>query len=172
VGLDTLYALGYDSSDSLVYLVSFLPLWAWGLGEGLAWIEQRGIPSALWLLVPLFSVLWNGPTISLRGEMSAHVWAEQVLVQAPPESVLVTHQDGHTFALWYVQEGLGLRPDVWVVDADLWATESYRGWWGMHVGREAEEIATLAGDRPLCDVTNEGVACSVGATHFPKCVAP
>ncbi len=172
LGLDTLYALGYDSVDSLVYLVPFLPLWTWGLGEGMAWMGRRGIPPAVWLLVPLLSVLWNGPMISLREDTSAREWAEQVMAQAPPESVLVTHQDGHTFALWYAQEGLGLRPDVWVVDADLWATEPYRAWWSSRTGREVEEIAALAGDRTLCDVTDEGLACSVGATHFPKCVAP
>jgi hypothetical protein len=40
--------------------------------------------------------------------------------------VLITAQDGHTFALWYAQAAENQRPDVVIVDRDLWAQPAYR----------------------------------------------
>jgi len=140
-----LYAIGYNTADSLVYFVPFLPLAALWLGEGLSGVAQRGVPVAVWLLLPALSLLWHWPSLDLSHDWTARHWLERTLAEAPPDAVLVTAQDAHTFTLWYAQAGLGLRPDVSVVDRDLWGEEVSPEEW--------------AEGRPLCYVEAESLVC-------------
>jgi hypothetical protein len=130
-GAVSVYAIGYNTTDSLVYLAPMLPLAALWLGAGLAqaagWLSRRlrwgaGIILALPLLQA--SLFWG--QMNLSGDVSAVGWAEQVLQQAPPQAILLTEQDRHTFTLWYAQDVLGERPDVTVIDIDLWGQKTYR----------------------------------------------
>lgn len=138
------YAVGYDTADSLVYFVPFLPLAALWLGEGLAEVAGRGVPAAVWLLLPALSLLWHWPALDLSHDWTARHWLERTLAEAPPDAVLVTSQDAHTFALWYAQ-AVGLRPDVSVVDRDLWGEEVSPEEW--------------AEGRPWCYVAAESLVC-------------
>jgi hypothetical protein len=129
LGLGSLYAVGYDTTDSLVYLVPMLPLAAIWLGGGLAWAAAQiggGWSRLALLLLPLVQlVLFWGP-IDVSDDDGAMAWAEMTLGSAPPEAILVTETDPHTFTLWYATQVLALRPDVTIVDQDLWAVPSYR----------------------------------------------
>jgi hypothetical protein len=71
-----------------------------------------------------------------------------VLAQAPPEAVVVTRADGHTFALWYLQQTEGLRPDVTVVDADLVGQPWYNADLDQRLGASAAVLAALAAGEP------------------------
>jgi hypothetical protein len=136
-GMFNIYAIGYNTTDSLVYLALALPVAALWLGIGLSqaaiWMDRQ-IRSSLWpqrwvhllLLLPLFQALlfWN--QMDLSADKSAVEWAEQVLHQAPSQAILLTDRDAHTFALWYAHDVLGERPDVSVIDIDLWGHEPYR----------------------------------------------
>ncbi len=163
------YAVGYNTADSLVYFVPFLPLAALWLGEGLAGsfcgsvrrsqtcrsadlrpatareVARRDIPVAVWLLLPALSLLWHWPALDLSHDWTARRWLERTMTEAPPDAVLVTSQDAHTFTLWYSQAGLGLRPDVSVVDCDLWSEEVSPEEW--------------AEGRPWCYVEAESLVC-------------
>jgi hypothetical protein len=131
LGLFSLYAIGYNTADSLVYLVVALPVAAlWltvGLQQASEWLKRR-LPRGTWAmwLLPLVQVLFLWGRMDVSGDQVALRWAERTLLNAPPEAVLLTDQDGHLFTLWYVQSALGVRPDVAVVDVDLWAYEPYR----------------------------------------------
>ena len=156
-----LYAVGYNTADSLVYFVPFLPLAALWLGEGLFCgsvsvsfgrkaqmrpaTAREGLAAAVWLLLPALSLLWHWSSLDLSCDWTARRWLERVLAEAPPDAVLVTSQDAHTFALWYAQAGLGLRPDVSVVDRDLWGEEVSPEEW--------------AEGRPMCYVEAESLVC-------------
>ena len=59
--LVSLYAIGYNSPDSWVYLVAFLPLVASYFARGLQWAVDRGLPAALGGLIPVALVLLNAP---------------------------------------------------------------------------------------------------------------
>jgi hypothetical protein len=124
--LGSLYAIGYNTPDSLVYLVPLLPLAALGLWEGGAWLIERGWPAWGALFLPLALLGLHGRVLDLHNDREAVRWIAQILDQTPSEAVLLTAQDHHTFALWYAQAALHLRPDVLVIDRDLWAEESYR----------------------------------------------
>jgi hypothetical protein len=162
----SLYAIGYNTADSLVYLVPALPLAALWLGVGLmraaAWMGTH-LRRGVWvvLLLPLLQALLFWKELDLRSDRTAIEWAAQVLRQAPSQAVLLTNQDAHTFTLWYVHDVLSERPDVVVVDRDLWAQSSYRkvvaGVMGFEVtGSELtpEEMAHQAG-RPVVVVNDE-----------------
>jgi len=165
-GAFSLYAIGYNTADSLVYLVPALPLAALWLGVGLmraaAWMGKH-LRRGVWvvLLLPLLQALLFWREMDLRGDRTAIEWAAQVLRQAPSQAVLLTAQDAHTFTLWYVHDVLSERPDVVVVDRDLWTQSPYRkvvaGVLGLEVtGSELtpEEMARQAG-RPVVVVNNE-----------------
>lgn len=167
----SLHAIGYDTADSLVILAPALPLAALWLGAGLAHLGSRlRAPqwARLFLLLPLLQALFSWGEMDLGGDREALEWARRVLEQAPAQALLLTGEDGHTFALWYVHDGLGERPDVVMVDRDLWAHPPYRrlvlselglGELGFEEGEgfgigSPEEAARRAG-RPLVVVDEE-----------------
>jgi hypothetical protein len=136
----SVYAMGHDTVDSLVYLVPALPLAALWLGAGVdgatEWLRAHvggnrervagGISVALLFLVPLLQTLFLWGAMDLSGDRSAMAWAERTLEEAPANGVLVTESDAHTFTLWYAVKVLGMRSDVVVIDTDLWYRAPYR----------------------------------------------
>jgi hypothetical protein len=130
-GAISVYAIGYNTTDSLVYLAPMLPLAALWLGTGFfqvsKWLGRRLRPGA-WaiLLLPLVQALLFWAQIDLSDDRTAIEWARQALERAPSQAILLTEQDRHTFTLWYAQDVLGDRLDVTVVDVDLWGQEPYR----------------------------------------------
>jgi hypothetical protein len=153
--LTALYALGYNTADSLVYLLLIFPLLAYLLALGLSSLEGRFLSWAA-VLLPVVLLLWNWSAVDLSGDLAARHWWEGVLKAAPPEAVLFTSEDAHTFTLWYALEVVGTRPDVQVVDEDLW---SYAPYWAFMTREEDVDIRRLAGERPLCEVESAGVSC-------------
>lgn len=163
-GLFTFYAIGYNTTDSLVYLTPALPLMALWLGTGLDGL-LRGMRCRLSRLYPYtvscFLLLLALRTVLLWGQMDVHrdrsaiSWALDTLRAAPPDAILLTVQDGATFALWYVQEVLNERPDVRIVDQDLLGHAPYRRFlsvewgidptmdFGMVLGNSARPIITV-----------------------------
>ncbi len=143
-GAFSVYAIGYDTVDSVAYLVPALPLMVLWLGCGLAqaaaWIRRRS-RAGVWLilLLPLLQALLFWGQADVSNDRTAVEWAESTLEQAPHQAVLLTARDAHTFTLWYVHEVLGQRPDVLVLDRDLWAQDSYR-----RIVSEALNLETVA----------------------------
>ena len=138
-GAASLYAIGYNTTDSLVYLVPYLALPALWLADGFeSLLAQTSWRRFRWLalLLPLAVMIWQWGALDLRRDTAVSTWLDTTLDQAPPDVVLVTTSDGQTFALWYAQEVLGLRPDITVVDRDLWARPDYR----VFMGASAEPV--------------------------------
>jgi hypothetical protein len=153
--LISVYAIGYNTTDSLVYLTPFLPVFALWLGDGITVLAERNIPSTVGVLIPVTLLLVNWAAMDLSGEHTPRRWAEQILTEAPAEAVLVTSQDAHTFTLWYAQEVVGLRPDVVILDRDLWAQAFYRTFLEDNYNR----VISAPGASGQCDVTEAGVRC-------------
>jgi hypothetical protein len=167
-GALSIYAISYNTTDSLVYLTPMLPLAALWLGAGLAqaakWLNQR-LRRGAWiiLLLPLLQALLFWGQIDLSRDRTALEWAERALHQAPPQAVLLSDQDRHTFTLWYVHDVLGNRPDVTVIDVDLWGQRAYHEMMvnalGLDVGESdlsLEEAVRQAG-RPIVRVADQAV---------------
>jgi hypothetical protein len=157
VGSFSLYAIGYDTADSLVYLVPALPVAALWLGAGVGraadWLRCRWRPGA-WaiLMLPLLQALLFWGQMDVSDDWEAIEWAERVLRLAPARAALLTDQDAHTFTLWYVHDVLGERPDVAIVDQDLWAHRPYRHLVSAALGLEI----------PESDLSPEGAAHRAG----------
>ncbi len=161
-GAASLYAIGYNTTDSLVYLVPYLVFPALWLAEGLeGLVALKSWRRLRWwgLALPLAALLLNWNALDLHQDTAARVWWEATLAQAPADAVLVTAADAHTFALWYAQEALGLRQDVTVVDRDLWARPSYRAFLG--VPAEQVTLDSAFGRRALCTVNETAVTCDL-----------
>ena len=129
----TLFALGYKSNDSMVYLlpamVTFAIWISWGITE--AWhIQWRGV--RIGLILPALILIQLGILLPARmkavsqqtGDLAQY--AEIVLVESAPGASIFPKTDGETFALWYYQYGLGVRPDVKIISNGLLQYQWYR----------------------------------------------
>ncbi len=159
-GVLSLFAIGYGTSDSLLYLLPLLPLLVPLLGAGLRWLVDQRAPAWAMVLLPLALLAWNWQAMDLHRDAEAVLWYNRVLEATPADAVLITTQgDPYTFALWYAQEALELRPDVLVIDRNLWWQESYQQFLFRQTGRQVAAPEDYAAGRPLCRVVEEGVAC-------------
>jgi len=132
--LPVIYALGYNTPDSYVYLLpAFLmgSLWL-TLGVAAAWQAWEPRPNLRRLLLAGLAgvVIWLGVVNvhwqDLRADAEAEEWLADVLAQAPQGALLITETDAHTFALEYARWALGLREDLTLVNASLWSYPWYR----------------------------------------------
>jgi hypothetical protein len=137
----SLYAIGYSTRDSYVYLI---PVWfvaALWLAAGLFWGTEAVINAGLarkalrLLWVPLLLVIVTLPLLSLvrhweRMDLSrdheASDWMAGVLSAADAGGVILTSGDRTTFALWYALYGLKLRPDLTPLNINLYAYPWYQ----------------------------------------------
>jgi hypothetical protein len=151
--LGLVWAVGYNTSDSLLSLLSGWVIMALAVGVGVAaaldWLADRslraGLAAALLSLALAAAPLaLYGQTQNLRSDQTAERFYSQVLEHAPAGALVLTAGDQATFALWYGRYGLGLRPDVIPVSRDLWALPSYRA-------TVASQHPDLAGAAPPAD---------------------
>lgn len=126
------HALTYDTTDSYVYLIPTFLLSALWLAEGARitldslaeFGKKRGkVLAAVGLLallaLPLGSVLTHYTELDLSDDRTATRWAQEVLQILPPEALLITGEDRHTFTLDYFRWVESQRPDLIVVDGEL-----------------------------------------------------
>ena len=110
-----LYALLYRTTDAIVLTLPAVLLLA------------AALPSLkpLWP-VPIFLFLLNFNALSLHHAPSSRPQAEQLLQSVPTDAILFTQGDLTIFDLWYYQQAEGMRPDLLLIDSDLFAFTWYR----------------------------------------------
>jgi hypothetical protein len=141
----SIYAIGYNTTDSYIYLIpSFLVMALW-LGKGLHWVlvairELFGriartakpsstfflLSSCAFLLLPLFSLANNYGALNLNSDQTASDYGTGVLRALSANAIVITDTDPHTFALWYFHYAEGVRADVAVLNATLLQYDWYR----------------------------------------------
>jgi len=131
-----LYAVRYDSVDSIVYLLPGLLLVAFPMAFGLARLGWLAV------VLPMLLLLLNFNALDLSEEPSLQPRAEKVLDSAPDQAVLIMPGDETIFALWYMQHVEQMRPDLILVDSNLFAFDWYRA----RLGRHHETLLGLAED--------------------------
>jgi hypothetical protein len=137
----SLYAIGYNTRDSYVYLI---PVWivaalwlAAGLGWGAEALAKAELPrrALLLLYVALLIVIIGLPVLSLarhwermdlHRDREAQDWVAGAVASAAPGSIILTAGDRTTFALWYALYGLKLRPDLTPVNISLYSYPWYQ----------------------------------------------
>ena len=149
------YAAGYATEDAIVLLLPGLMLLSLLLAIGL---RQLG-----WvvLLLPLVLLLLNFNTQRLNSGHLVRPLAEAVLQVLPPDAIVLTPGDPTIFTLWYFQHVEGQRPDLVLVDTNLFAFAWYRqrlqGQYPDLDGFERDDLENFRGInqsvRPICQAT-------------------
>jgi hypothetical protein len=131
-----IFALSYNTPDSAVYLIPVWMLGTWAIARGMLSIAlwassqlRRVPPGAVLFLIflfgPLLNVITQYPMMNLRADHAAVDFANLVLTTAPSNAIVITGNDGHTFALWYHRIASGARPDLAIVDRRMAGYEWY-----------------------------------------------
>jgi hypothetical protein len=166
----SLLAIGYDTADSFVYLLPvsiMLALWlALGAAQAAAWLARwprARVLLALGMLVALIGTGWRAfPHVDASTDRRAIAYAAAVLHHAPPEALLIAHNDHEAFPLWYAHYAQMQRPDVVVVVEPLlgfaWYRDTLRQTYATLTIREraaptAAALHAANPQRPLCRVS-------------------
>ena len=116
-----LFALVYATPDAAVLLLPALLIAALLAAP---WLARLGrFAPTLPLLLAAAGLLSHAGGAA---EPTPRRLAEAALSTAPPNAVLLTPGDRSLFTLWYYHHVEGLRPDVVVADANLFAFDWYR----------------------------------------------
>jgi hypothetical protein len=144
-----LFAASYGTPDAAVLL---LPGLACAILLLLPFCNRMG-PAGL--VLPALLLLLNFSQLDLRDDPSPRVVAEGVLQQAPPDAILLAEGDATTFTLWYLHEVERQRPDLAIIDRNLFGFDWYRRQlerryaWMPHVPDYSPGALSELG-RPLC----------------------
>jgi hypothetical protein len=133
----SVYAIGFNTSDSYLYLIPVWTVAALWLAVGLSWgIERltgggsrRRLALALAvaaLALPVVSALRFWDSMDARRNLAAQHFLDAALAEAAPNAIILSAEDAPTFALWYGIYGLGRRPDLTPVNVRLYAFPWYR----------------------------------------------
>ena len=114
------FALAYATPDAAVLLIPALLLLTVLIAPAL---NRLG---ALALVLPLVLLLTGYPLRDLSAQPGPRTAAESLLQAAPADALLLTPGDRTIFTLWYFQHAEGLRPDLRLVDENLFAFDWYR----------------------------------------------
>jgi hypothetical protein len=147
-----LFALLYDTLDAAIIVIPGLMLLALLIAPGL---KRLGAAA---LLLPAFLVLALWPTQDLSQDRQPRALAEALLRAAPADAILLTPGDRTIFTLWYFHHVEGQRPDLRLVDANLFAFDWYRErlsrqYPNIQVPRDDDLVAwqqANEGTRPVC----------------------
>ncbi len=143
VGLNLVFAAVYPVRDSEVYLLPVYLGCALTIGPGVVYLAlaaskgfadgSRGfnpnplvVVAAVCVAESALALALNFRAIDASHDTSARDYAVGVLRDLPLGAILVTQNDQQTFSAWYVQQVLGDRPDVVILDERLFGFDWYR----------------------------------------------
>lgn len=132
----SVFAIGYETTDSYVYLIPVFMCFAiWiGLGaEGLMELAPQKSRLALGVFFILYLFLMAGThwrQVDASQDLRAETFGKKVLAQSPEHAMVFAKGDKSIFTMWYFHFALHKRPDLVVVATDLlrfdWYLESLR----------------------------------------------
>ncbi len=114
------FALSYDTPDAAVLLMPAFMLLAVLIAPLL---DRLGTAA---VLLPLVLVTLTYQARDLSGDRQARALADTILQTAPENALLLAPGDRTIFTLLYFQQVEGSRPDLRLVDANLFAFDWYR----------------------------------------------
>lgn len=118
------YAFLYDSADAIVFALPAIPL----LSIPLTTVWQRW-PRAAWML-PLLAVTLNFSYPPIKGQSvepnNLRAVTVPILDKLPADTLVTTPGDPTIFTLWYFQLAEKQRPDLIIVDQNLFGFDWYR----------------------------------------------
>jgi hypothetical protein len=134
----SVYAIGYNTTDSYVYLLPVYFLYALWVAQGAQYalgtvtsVQSRWSNPVTVLLcvallaLPLGSLVANLPKVDLSNDYTAYDYGSQVFSQVPDGSIILSATDAHTFTLWYFARVVTGRDKVALIDRDLLGYDWY-----------------------------------------------
>lgn len=144
------HALGYGTTDAHILFIPALWLLSVWLIFGLEILRK-------WAFVlPLLLVALNFSTQNLNNERQTEELAYQALATVPAQAIVITPGDSTIFSLWYLQHVQGFRPDLILIDNNLFAFDWYRQRLSQHypdlTHLEQDDLPALIihTHRPVC----------------------
>ena len=175
--LSIAFSIGYDTTDSYLYLAPVLVFLGFWLGTGIAWgirvarARARTLAYAIGMgtaAVLALTVMLRAPAMDLSGDRGPDDFRARVLDSAPERALILSQRDSYTFALWYYLYATSARPDVAVIDAGLLGLDWYNDQVAAEVPRftsladlgsdDLERLAAAAEElgRPVCVIGGDG----------------
>ncbi len=164
----SVFAIGYNTTDSYVHLIPAFVVMAIWLGKGLAELSSKvNWPTgALWglmLVLTIAQVVSGWSSADLRADRVATDFGQAIMAQAPERAILLTAQDAHTFTLWYYRYVLKQRSDVTIVDQRMLDMPWYRAVLAREHGIASSPgrdlLAELEFGRPVCPINETRLEC-------------
>ena len=128
----SVFAIGYETSDSYVYLIpAFLCFAIWvGVGAaGLLDLCPRQVRFALGVSLVLYIFVLAGNNwvkVDASRDLRAETFGHEVLSQAPENAMVFAQGDKAIFTMWYFHFALHNRPDLRIVVTDLLRFDWYQ----------------------------------------------
>jgi hypothetical protein len=115
-----LYALSYATEDAILYTLPTWLLLSLLLPFGLQHLNKAA------LILPALLLLLHFPTQNSRHQPTLQPAITTLLTESPNSALLLSSDTGATFALWYGRYALQQRPDLIIVDSNLFQFDWYR----------------------------------------------
>ena len=140
-------SFGYSIPDIEPYFLPSVLIALMFTGVGLWWLVQRFAARVPWvlLLLPLVAITTNYTQQDRSNHRAVEGYTEWVLAHAEPNAVIITRQwDFFCSAAWYEQTVRGTRPDVAVIDKELfrrtWYAPYLKKRYRLIMGRAQREV--------------------------------
>jgi hypothetical protein len=155
VAMYVVFTIAYSTNDSILNFLPALLLLTPLLAVGLTLVSYWS------LLLPLLLLILNFQSQNLHHEQQLRPSVETVLREIPENAILLTPGDQSIFSLWYFQHVEGRRPDLFLVDANMFAFDWYRERLALRYpqleGLSTDNVTSFqelnARIRPFCDLT-------------------
>ncbi len=129
-----IFSLGYDTTDSYIYLLPFFLAFAIWIGFGVGSITSLLAQQKNWVSLVasgiILASLWgmaivNYPKIDLSADHRSEKFQKAVFAALPPQAIVVAKGDQALFSLWYYHFVLKERPDIAVLGDGVLASSWY-----------------------------------------------
>jgi len=115
-----LFAVFYHTPDAAINLLPAMMILALLIAPVLDRLGKAA------LLLPIILVAMTFPARNLSGDYEVRLNAQHLLIEAPENALLLTPGNRTIFTILYFQHVEGVRPDIRVADANLFAFDWYR----------------------------------------------
>lgn len=151
-----IYALFYNTQDAIVLTLPAWLVFSLCLTPALSKLGNRSF------ILPVMALLLHLLSHNGANNHNIRQQAEQVLKPAPSGALLLTSGDPDIFALWYFHHVEGQRPDIILVDDNLFAFDWYR----HNLKRQYPTLRALEKDNLTLFVTANKQQMAICMVHF------
>lgn len=164
-----IFSLGYNTTDSYIYLLPFFLVFGIWIGFGVGNITTLLAQRKNWISLGVSGILlasflgmgvMNYPKINLSGDHRAENFEKAVFAALPPQAIVVAKGDRVLFSLWYYHFVLKERPDIAILGDGLLSSSWYMDvlhntYSTLNISAEdvqSQSIAEANPTRPTCTV--------------------